>query len=169
MARAQATDPLHNFRFHATVAVDGADAVAFTDSTGAQAGFMSASTPEVTVEAVEYREGIDTWTKKLPGVPTWSDVTLARGVMKTDTSFFDWISKAIGNEEYRGDLSVYQWHRDGKTPGQIGDLGKARIYSCYEAIPTRVKLAGDLDSTASDISLAEVDIAYEYAEITNAS
>lgn len=169
MARAQALDPLHNFRFHATADVDGADALEFTDAEGAQAGFQSVSTPEVTVEAIEYREGIDTYTRKYPGIPTWSDVTFMRGVTKTDTSFADWISSAIENREYRADCSVFHWHRDGKDPGSAGDLGKARIYTLHEAMPIRVKLASDLDATSSDISMAEIDVAYEYAEIVDAS
>jgi phage tail-like protein len=169
MPRAQALDPLHNFRFHAVADVDGTDVLAYSDDDGAQAGFQSCSTPEQTVEVAEYREGIDKYVRKYPGQATWNDVSMTRGVMKNDTTFADWVQRAVDGEEYRADVVVYHWHRDGHTPGTTRDGGSARLYTLFEAFAMRSKFGGDLDSQASDISLAELDVAYEYAEITNAT
>ncbi len=167
MARVQSRDPLQKFRFHAEAYLnDGTDGLKYTDESGAQAGFNSITVPELTIEAVEYKEGTDTYKRRYPGAPTWSDtITLSRGVAKRDTVFYSWIvDKVLGGLEYRADMTIYHFHRDGNK-----DISKARLYTCYEAFPARVKLADDLDATGSDVSLQEIDINYEWAELTAAS
>lgn len=166
MARASASDPLHAFRFHVR-SENGF--VEFTDSNLGEAGFQSVSMPELSVEAVEYKEGIWTYTRKYAGIPTVSDITLMRGVTKTNTKFFDWTKAAAEGGEYRSNITVYHWHRDGKLPFQLADLAAARQINCFECIPTRTKAAGDLDATSSEVSLEEMDIAMEYFSITNAA
>jgi phage tail-like protein len=166
MARAQQFDPLHSFRFWAeATAVDGTDLLSFTDGT-AQAGFQMVGTPKLTVEIAEYREGTDQWTRKYPGRGSWDEVSMKRGVMKTDSRFFVLSIRTQDNTEYRADIPVYRWHRDGKEPGQIGDLAQARIYTLHEAVPSSITVAGDLDAGSSEISVAELSIAFEWAEIT---
>lgn len=164
MSRAQSTDPLHNFRFHVRTESGQGE---FTSDDG-EAGFQSVSLPEISLESIEYREGKDTYTKKFPGVPSVTDVTMMRGVTKKDTSFWDWMMAAVKGGEYRTNMTIYHWHRDGKTHGSIADLDKARKYNCYECMPIRVKPSGDLDATASEVSLAEMDVAIEYFEIEDA-
>jgi hypothetical protein len=38
-------------------------------------------------------------------------------------------------------------------------------YILRDAFPTRVKIAGDLDSSTSDVSLSELDVAYERFDV----
>ena len=158
MARSQATDPMQNFKFRAEAFLEGSDALKYVSQDGSQAGFSAVGVPEITVESVEYKEGTDLYKRRYPGSPTWSDtITLSRGAMLRDTSFYDWIiGKVVGGFEYRADMTIYHYHRSKSL----------RLYSCYEAFPTRVKLAADLDATSSDIRLAEIDIAYEWAEMS---
>lgn len=166
MARTESSDVLHNFRFH--VSTENGQAK-YVDSELGEAGFQSVTLPELSVETVEYREGIHTYTRKFPGIPTVSAMTMMRGVTKRDTSFFDWVKTAIEGGEYRTNLTVFHWHRDGKQAiDKVADVDKARKYNCYECLPSRVKPAGDLDSTASDVSLAEVDVEVEFFSIENA-
>jgi hypothetical protein len=87
--------------------------------------------------------------------------------------FYDWVFKTIeGTGQYRTDIIIRHFHRDalpGANPANnpnstvIDRTGgsPARLYHVMEAFPIRCKIAGDLDATASDISVAEVDIAYE--------
>jgi phage tail-like protein len=145
MARAQVSDFLHNFRFHVTadLALGGGDPLAHSYEDGAEAGFQSASIPAVNVEAVEYREGSYTYTRKQPGIPTVDDCTLMRGVVMQDTALFGWIMAAIGNAEYRADLTIYQWDKAGKTPNQAVELDNAREYRLFNCFPITAKPAGD--------------------------
>jgi len=169
MARASSTDYFHSMRFFvAATTKDGYNPFALT----AAAGFSTCSTPEVSLEAVEYREGHMIYTRKQPGLPTMADLTLGRGVVLKDSTFYDWIVKTVeGKGQYRTDLIIWHFHRDAlqgtggfdnpNTDKIVNDATPARKYHVMEAFPIRCKIAADLDATASDISVAEVDVAYE--------
>jgi phage tail-like protein len=176
MARAAATDPLHSFRFHVTAGnVDGLDGDPLQPGAGhdaggiigeqAQSGFQAVTTPEYTVEVAEYREGVKTYTEKYPGIPTTNDITLTRGAAKADTAFFDWVLAAIEGAEYRSDVSVFHATRAGRSfpYDATADFAasNSKLYRLFNAVPIRVKVAADMDASTSDVSLAEIDIAYE--------
>lgn len=192
MARAASTDFLQNMRFHVVAATaDSVNPFQYKVVTGqtsagvdveAQAGFSAVTTPEVSVEVVEYHEGHHIYTHKFPGRPSVSDVTFSRGVAIEDTDFFYWTLQAIeGSDEdrYRADLFIYHGGRAGLPKAAITDLGSGkkgvggpsrrfsigstptRAYELKEAFPIRCKVAGDLDGTAGDISISELDVAYE--------
>lgn len=182
MARPQVSDFLHSMRFHVTssIATGGAADLNLNASVTqgkAQAGFSSVTTPEATSEAVEYREGTYIYARKFPGNPTVSDITMQRGVARQDSSFWKWLRVVIeGSGEYRADLQIMHFHRDRALTREYPAQGTvnlsginldspARIYHIKEAFPTRHKVAGDLDATASEISIMELDFAYESFEI----
>lgn len=176
MARPQITDPLHNFRYHARAgAVDGLaedplQPGTFDERTRPEAGFQAITTPEYTAETAEYREGLLTFTQKYPGVPTTNTLTFSRGAARQDTAFYDWVLAAIAGGEYRSDVRIFHAGREGRSfPFDAdGDFTQAnsKIYTLNEAWPNRVKIAGDMDSTSSDISLAEVDVEFENFDVS---
>lgn len=157
MARAQADDLLQSFRFR-VVDVDGS----FISAT---AGFNSVTTPNLTLEAAEYREGNRKYTKKQPGVPTVESVTMQRGIALNETQFADWIlKKVLGGKPYRTDLMINVYNQE-KTGENVDDAASRQI-TCSECFPTSVKLIGDLDATSSDINLQEVEAACEEVALT---
>lgn len=173
MARSITGDFYQGFRFHIRssenskykpFAVDGnvsAGRAGLDTFNGADAGFQSCTLPEISVDPVEYREGNSTITMKQAGILTISDMSLMRGVTKYDSQFYDWISQLRDGKEYRVDLTVFHM-------GRQDDLSKLttetmRSYYCTECFPGRVKFAGDLDSTGSEVSIAECDIVMENA------
>jgi phage tail-like protein len=174
-------------RFHVTVTSNnlGQYLLGGTADLGTpHAGFSSVTTPEVSLEAVEYKEGNFIYTRKYPGTPTVSDITMSRGVARQDTSFWSWMQAAVeggpiaGTGTYREDIAIKHYHRDlflaGGPDLQIVDLSTsgtitpARTYHCHEAFPIRHKTAADLDATASEISVMELDVALEYFTIEEA-
>lgn len=168
MARGQAADFLHSMRFHVTATDTG-----FLDTPPNQAdgrgvaGFSMCSTPEATLEVMEYKEGTFLYTRKFPGNPTMADISMSRGVARFDSTFWSWMQKAIeGSGEYRTDLQIKHFHRaqalNGPNITQINTENPARIYHVYQAFPTRHKVAGDMDATAGEISIMELDVAFEY-------
>ena len=72
MARAIATDFLHSMRFQVVVNNGNNDTTNLGTAAGSDAGFSMVTTPEVSVEAVEYKEGTMVYTRKYPGNPTMS-------------------------------------------------------------------------------------------------
>jgi phage tail-like protein len=176
MAREVATDFIHSMRFQ-VVATDGARPGLSPDGR-ADAGFSMVTTPEATVEAVEYKEGTFIYTRKYPGNPTMNDLTFSRGVARRDSSFWDWLRVVIeGTGEYRQDLDINHFHRDTAliraTPASgteanltnLDTTAPARVYHVREAFPIRHKVAADLDATASEISIMEMDCSYEHFEV----
>lgn len=180
MARAKVSDFLHGFRFHVVVTGFGAGSdpkLGTLSGDKVTAGFSACTTPEVSHDAVEYREGHFIYTKKYVGLPTVSDVTLSRGVALVDGTFWAWMKDVVeGNAEYRANLSIYHFHRDAKPASTSGTTNtempiKAgpsdpgfREYRCGEAFPIRHKFASDLDATASEVSIQELDLAVEYCD-----
>ena len=144
---------------------------------GAEAGFQSITAPELTQEMAEYREGIRTYTQKFPGVPSVNDITFIRGSARYDTSFFAWVLAAAEGDEYRGDVVIYHIQRpkrevsiagrDAQMAGSEIELtdDNTKQYILKDAFPIRVKITGDLDSSTSDVSLAELDVAYERFDV----
>ena len=177
MARPVSTDFLHSMRFHVTAQVTGGTSPLDNASVSPSAGFMSVSTPEATVEAVEYREGLYNFPRKFPGNTTVSDVTMQKGVARGDGTFWLWLKLVIsGNGEYRADVTINHFDRsvlNSSLPSYSAvnaartatAPGAARQYVLYEAFPIRHKVAADLDASTSDISIMELDIAYEYFDI----
>lgn len=176
MARGVATDFIHSMRYQVVIA--DPNVATFSPSGRADAGFTTVTTPEATIEAVEYKEGTFVYTRKYPGNPTVSDISLSRGVARADSTFWDWLRRVIeGSGEYRADIDINHFHREDallRARDQTGTEGNftninldtpARIYHVKEAFPIRHKVAGDLDATASEISIMEIDLAYEHFDV----
>lgn len=171
MARPVAEDFLHSMRFHVEI-IDGSRPDAGFGPP--EAGFSMCGVPEATVEAVEYKEGTYVYTRKQPGNTTFADISLSRGVAITDSAFWKWIKIVIeGAGEYRQDVRIKHYHREEALPGTGNDfstnltaiptsVAAARTYEIFNSFPVRHKVAGDLDATASEISIMELDLSFEY-------
>jgi phage tail-like protein len=171
MPRAQSTDYLHSMRFQVEVA-DGTSGFLGQP----QAGFSAVTVPEMTIESVEYKEGQMIYTRKFPGNPSMAELTMSRGVTKTDTAFWSWIQTVAEGGNYRADLRIKHYHRESlpnaafpppATPNStvIDQSAGARVYEVHEAFPMRHKVASDLDATASEVSIMELDVAYEHFNV----
>lgn len=167
MARASSTDFYHGFKYHAKVVSAGVDG---GSSIGAEGGFTTVTMPEITVEQVDYKEGVYLYRRKYPGDVTFSDITLTKGVAKKDTNFYKWVRAAFLGKEYRVDLQLKHFHRDDvKDLNNFVNATPKRTIDVYQAFPTRVKPGSDFDAQASDVSLEEVDIALEYFELKDSN
>lgn len=179
MARAMQTDFLQSMRFHVdAIGVGGTQRLVVPGRP--QAGFSQVSTPELSSDSVEYKEGNMVYVLKQPGMPQISDISMSRGVTRGDSSFWEWMRVVVeGSGEYRADLEIKQFHRDtslvrtqpanGSQPNltNINTDVPAMIIHARECFPIRVKPAADFDATASEISLAEIDISIETFELEN--
>lgn len=127
------------------------------------AGFNTLVNPEMTIGSVEYQEGIWTYRRKFPGEATFTPLTLTKGVVKNDTSFFQWVRACAENKAYRTNLIVKHYHRD-DVSGLIDYRNSTpyREIHCFNAFPTRVKMGSDFDSMAGDVSIEDLDVEIEY-------
>ncbi len=169
MGRAESSDFLQNFRFHVRV-FTGHDFLKFDPGevgVSSEAGFQSVTIPEETFEMAEYREGIYKYTKKFPGPPTFTDVSLMRGIVRNDSGFYRWAASQRGGGPYRADIAIDHHHRDDQPIGVGETIAQtaARSYLCYECAIVRAKPGADLDATSGEVSMAECDFALEYYEL----
>jgi hypothetical protein len=176
MARAAATDPVSNFRFHLTATslagIDQNDPLQPASDggiTGPEAGFTKGAVPTYEVENADYREGISTYTQKYPGIPSTSDVTFSRGAAKRDTAFFQCVLAAIEGREYRVDLTMWHFTRSGRgTPfNRRTNLqpANAKRYRMYDAYAFSCKPSEDLEAGSSEVSIMEIGFRYERWEM----
>lgn len=156
-ARSQSTDPFSMHRFHVT------DSTGFLNLSTPAAGFNTCITPEMTVGSVEYQEGTFTYRRKYPGEVTFAPVTLTKGIVKNDTSFFKWVRACAENQIYRTNLIIKHYHRD-DVSGLVDylNVNPTREIHCFNAFCTRVKMGSDFDSLSAEISIEDLDIEMEY-------
>lgn len=158
-ARSQSTDPFSINRFHVV------DSEGFLNLASPAAGFNLCTLPDMTIGMVEYQEGIYTYRRKYPGEVTFTPVTLSKGVVKTDSAFFEWVRACAENKSYRTNITIKHFHRDDVSDtfgGQFNNSTPSREYQCFNCLPTRVKPGSDFDSLGAEISIEEIDFEIEF-------
>ena len=93
-------DPYKNFKFRVDIA--GLASAGFSECTGL----------ESEVGCIEYREGADHTTRKLPGLHKVGDITLKRGVTKSK-ELYDWHKNIVNGVSDRRDGSIVLLDDDG--------------------------------------------------------
>lgn len=129
-----------------------------------RAGFSEATGLEMDVEVVEYREGGDNATaQKSPGLASFANVILKRGQLVSNTSGGDddmenWAREVHETNvyavplEFRRTVDIVQFHRNGS---------EAVRWRLFEAWLKRSKPISDLNGTANENSLEEIEVVHE--------
>ena len=75
---------------------------------GTKIGFTEVTGLEVTTEKIEYRDGASKEYHKIrmPGMQTFGDLTLKRGVFAGDNEFYDWWNTVALNTIERRDITI---------------------------------------------------------------
>lgn len=133
-------DPFVNFNF--LVETGGVLAAGFSEITGLNAE----------VQAVEYREGKDTYsnTRKLPGLSKYGNVTLKKGVVM-DQDFFKWFKTGVEGDVARLDISILLLDEQRQE--------KVR-YNLTQAWAVKF-MAPDLKASANEIAINSLEVAHE--------
>jgi hypothetical protein len=132
----------------------------FGSSTVFEGGFANVNIPEITYDVVEYRAGDAPSYRNRPlGLPTFNEVSLQRGKLKGEVQILQEIISANNKlSGHRYSVLIEHYHPKEKT-----------IIKLYNAVISRIKVDGDLDSMSSDVSLVELDFTYEYFTIESAA
>lgn len=129
-----ATYPLPKFHFR--VDWDGIANAGFTEVTGL----------EVTTEKIEYRDGASPeYSKiKMPGMQTFGDLTLKRGIFKGDNEFYIWWNTVALNTIARRNVTI------------------SLLNEAHEPVVVwKVKNAWPLKVTSSDLNAGSNEVAVE--------
>ena len=75
---------------------------------GTKIGFTEVTGLEVTTDKIEYRDGASKEYHKIrmPGMQTFGDLTLKRGVFAGDNEFYDWWNTVALNTVERRDITI---------------------------------------------------------------
>ncbi|NQY37422.1 MAG: phage tail protein [Alteromonadaceae bacterium] len=86
--------PIPVYRFRVSITGDESNSIAFSEVSGLDIG----------VDTITYKDGFGT--KHMPGQPTEVNITLKRGLVRTKSMFYDWISAIRLNKVDKQDITV---------------------------------------------------------------
>jgi len=126
---------------------------------GKRIGFSEVSGLTIENSVIEYREGSspEYSSIKMPGIRKFSNITLKRGVVKSDNEFFKWLSTIKLNKVERRDLTISLLNEEHQP---------VMVWKVRNAFP--VKLEGPiLKASGNEVAIESIEIAHEGLEIEN--
>ncbi|MEX8518893.1 MAG: phage tail protein [Leptothrix sp. (in: b-proteobacteria)] len=138
--------PLPKFRFRVT----WDDAVM---------SFQEISGLDVESQPIEYRHGDSPAFSviKMPGIKKYSDVTMKKGVFKSDNKFWNWFNETKMNVIKRKAVTISLLDEAG---------GVTMVWTLANAWPTKIS-GTDLKSTGNEVAVETIVIAHEGLTIAN--
>ncbi|SMD41969.1 conserved hypothetical phage tail region protein [Aquiflexum balticum DSM 16537] len=126
---------------------------------GTKIGFSEASGLEVTTELIEYRDGASPeYSKiKMPGMQSFSNITLKRGIFQGDNEFYDWWNTVALNTIERRDLIISLLNESHEP---------VVVWKVKNAWPLKVQ-STDLNATGNETAIETMEIAHEGLTIQN--
>jgi phage tail-like protein len=134
--------PLPKFYFSVKVSTDLAEAT-----------FQEVSGLDAEAQIIEYRHGNspDFSTIKMPGIKKYGNVTLKKGIFKSDNKFWDWFNK----------IKMNTIERQGVTISLLDEAGKpTMVWTLKNAWPTKIT-GTDLKSDGNEVAVETIEIAHE--------
>ncbi|HEY9670730.1 MAG TPA: phage tail protein [Waterburya sp.] len=132
-------DPYRGYNFR--VEIDGI----------AEAGFRECSGLDTSTASTDYREGTDPpHVRKLPGLNTYSALTLKRGITDSD-SLWKWRQTVIDGKAERKNISVILMNEAGQEKWR---------WNIRNAWPTKYT-APSFNATSNDVAIETLEITHE--------
>jgi phage tail-like protein len=126
---------------------------------GTRIGFSEVTGLTQETQVIEYRDGSfpEYSSIKMPGLRKFNNITLKRGVIKSDNEFFAWVSTIKLNTVERRDL-VIKLLNEKHEP--------VMVWKVHNAFP--VKLEGpQLKASGNEVAIESIELAHEGLEIQN--
>jgi len=130
--------------FHFSVSLGG----------GAPIGFSEVSGLSQEVQAIEYRDGLMSYTTlplKRPGLKKAGNITLKRGIVQADNTFYTWLNNSGQPNVDRRDLTITLLN-DENNP--------VFVWSITQAWPVKIEGPG-LKATGNEIAIESIEITHE--------
>ena len=126
---------------------------------GTRIGFTEVSGLDVESEVIEYRDGASpTFSKaKMPGMQKYPNVTMKRGVFKSDNEYFSWWNTVSLNTVERRDV-VVSLLNEAHEP--------VMVWKIRNAWPTKIG-ATDLKSDGNEIAIESIELAHDGLTVQN--
>ena len=120
---------------------------------GTKIGFTEATGLEVTTDKIEYRDGFSPEYVKtqMPGMQTYGDLTLKRGIFAGDNEFYEWWNTVSLNTIERRDITVSLLNEEHMP---------VVVWKIKNAWPTKVT-STDLNSTGNEVAIETLVLSHE--------
>ncbi|MCY1268262.1 T4-like virus tail tube protein gp19 [compost metagenome] len=126
---------------------------------GTRIGFTEISGLDVETEVIEYRDGaLREFSKlKIPGMQKYPNVTMKRGVFKSDNDYFNWWNTVSLNTVERRDVIVSLLN-EAHEP--------VMVWKIKNAWPTKIG-STDLKADGNEIAIESIELAHDGLTIQN--
>jgi phage tail-like protein len=121
--------------------------------------FQEVSGLDVEAQPIEYRAGNSPTfsVQKMPGIKKYSDITMKKGVFKSDNKFWDWFNEIKMNTVKRIPVTISLLDEEGNP---------TMVWTLTNAWPTKIS-GTDLKSTGNEVAVETIVIAHEGLTIAN--
>ena len=125
----------------------------------AELSFQEVSGLDIEAQPIEYRHGNskEFSTIKMPGIQKWGNITMKKGVFKSDNKFWDWFSQIKMNTIKRLPVTISLLDETG---------GTTMVWLVKGAWPTKIT-GTDLKSDGNEVAVESIEIAHEGFTIDN--
>lgn len=126
---------------------------------GTRIGFTEVTGLEVTTEKIEYRDGASKEYHKvrMPGMQTFGDLTLKRGIFAADNEFYAWWNTVALNTIQRRDITISLLNESHEP---------VVVWKVKNAWPTKVT-STDLNASGNESAIETLVIAHEGLTMEN--
>lgn len=126
---------------------------------GTRIGFQSVSGLEISVDIIEYKDGSskENTVQKLPGLKKYGNITLSRGVAKSDNEFFEWWNTINLHTVQKRDIVISLLNENHEP---------VVVWKVRNAFPVKVKW-DNLEASDSSVFLEYLVIANEGIVVEN--
>jgi phage tail-like protein len=120
---------------------------------GTKIGFTEVTGLEVTTEKIEYRDGASKEYHKvrMPGMQTFGDLTLKRGVFAGDNEFYGWWNTVALNKVERRDITISLLNESHEP---------VVVWKVKNAWPTKVT-STDLNASGNETAIETMVLTHE--------
>ncbi len=126
---------------------------------GTRIGFSEVSGLTQENQAIEYRDGsfMEYSSIKMPGLRKFNNITLKRGIVKSDNDLFKWLSTIKLNTVERRDLIISLLNETHQP---------VMVWKVHNAFPVKVE-GPQLKATGNEVAIESIEIAHEGLEVQN--
>ncbi len=121
--------------------------------------FQEVSGLDVEAQPIEYRAGDSPVfsTVKMPGIKKYSNITMKKGVFKSDNKFWDWFNQVKMNTIKRIPVTISLLDESGSP---------TMVWTLTNAFPTKIT-GTDMKSDGNEVAVETIEIAHEGLTIAN--
>ena len=121
--------------------------------------FQEVSGLDVEAQPIEYRAGDSPVfsTISMPGLKKYSNITMKKGVFKSDNKFWDWFNQIKMNTIKRIPITISLLDESGSP---------TMVWTLTNAYPTKIT-GTDLKSDGNEVAVETIEIAHEGLTIAN--